>query len=220
MDLQPMGNRIELPEHTPQCGYACVKPTDEMNEPAADAKASLRREIRARLRSLQPGEREQAATLLAAKLQAQTFWRQARIVLLFAPLPDEPDLWPLVRAALAEPKQVCLPRFDPAESTYQARPIRGLAELAPGRFGVLEPREDRAAMALNRLDLALVPGVAFDVRGWRLGRGKGFYDRLLAQVPGWKCGVALDEQIVEAVPVGPHDVRLNCILTPTRLIET
>jgi 5-formyltetrahydrofolate cyclo-ligase len=67
--------------------------------------------------------------------------------------------------------------------------------------------------------LALVPGVAFDVRGGRLGRGRGFYDRLLAGVSGAKCGVAFDEQIVDAVPAGPLDIRLNCILTPTRWIE-
>ena len=83
-----------------------------------------------------------------------------------------------------------------------------------------EPAAHCAEVPLNRLDLVLVPGVAFDARGGRLGRGKGFYDRLLAAVRGTKCGVAFDEQIVDAVPNGPLDIRLNCILTPTRLIET
>jgi 5-formyltetrahydrofolate cyclo-ligase len=67
--------------------------------------------------------------------------------------------------------------------------------------------------------LVLVPGVAFDSHGRRLGRGKGFYDQLLAFVRGTKCGVAFDEQIVPEIPIEPHDVRLNCILTPTRWIE-
>jgi 5-formyltetrahydrofolate cyclo-ligase len=67
--------------------------------------------------------------------------------------------------------------------------------------------------------LILVPGVAFDLRGYRLGRGKGFYDQLLAAVRGPTCGVGFDEQIVDAVPVEPHDVRLSCLLTPTRWIE-
>jgi 5-formyltetrahydrofolate cyclo-ligase len=65
----------------------------------------------------------------------------------------------------------------------------------------------------------LVPGVAFDLHGRRLGRGKGFYDRLLADVRGKTCGVAFDEQIVREVPVEPHDSDVNCILTPTRWIE-
>ena len=89
-----------------------------------------------------------------------------------------------------------------------------------GKFGVREPAERCAPVPLNRLDLVLVPGIAFDIRGGRLGRGQGYYDRLLSAVTGLKCGVAFDEQIVDAVPVGPLDVRLNCILTPTRWIET
>ena len=72
---------------------------------------------------------------------------------------------------------------------------------------------------MNRLDLVLVPGVAFDLQGRRLGRGRGFYDRLLADVDGIKCGIAFDEQMVNEVPAGPPDVRLNFILTPTRCVE-
>jgi 5-formyltetrahydrofolate cyclo-ligase len=74
-------------------------------------------------------------------------------------------------------------------------------------------------IALNRLDLALVPGVGFDADGRRLGRGRGHYDRLLAQVAGTKCGVAFDEQMAPEIPVAPHDVILNRIVTPTRWLE-
>ena len=93
-------------------------------------------------------------------------------------------------------------------------------DLIIGKFGIREVAELSPEMALNQLDLALAPGVAFDPHGRRLGRGKGFYDRLLAGVCGTKCGVAFDEQLVDAVPVGPLDIPLNCILTPTRWIET
>jgi 5-formyltetrahydrofolate cyclo-ligase len=72
---------------------------------------------------------------------------------------------------------------------------------------------------LKRLDLVLVPGLAFDRHGRRLGRGRGYYDRLLAEVPGTSCGVAFDEQLVASDPVGPLDVPLNCILTPSHWIE-
>jgi 5-formyltetrahydrofolate cyclo-ligase len=67
--------------------------------------------------------------------------------------------------------------------------------------------------------LILVPGVAFDLHGGRLGRGKGYYDRLLKELRGTTCGVAFDQQVVEAIPVEPHDVRLDHVLTPTRWIE-
>jgi 5-formyltetrahydrofolate cyclo-ligase len=66
----------------------------------------------------------------------------------------------------------------------------------------------------------LVPGLAFDPSGRRLGRGKGFYDRLLAMVRGRKCGIAFEEQVVPEIPVEPHDIRLDCLLTPRRWMET
>ena len=76
-----------------------------------------------------------------------------------------------------------------------------------------------ARFPLKHLDLALVPGVGFDVTGHRLGRGRGFYDRLLAEFSGIKCGVAFDHQFVAQIPAEKHDVRMNCILTPTRWLE-
>jgi 5-formyltetrahydrofolate cyclo-ligase len=75
------------------------------------------------------------------------------------------------------------------------------------------------AQPVNKLDLVLVPGVAFDLHGRRLGRGKGFYDQLLATVRGTTIGAAFEQQVVREVPVEPHDVYLNCILTPTRWLE-
>lgn len=191
-----------------------------MTNPLATAKTSLRQQVRARLRTLTPEQRRADSQRICERLLTLPVWKQARIVLLFAPLHDEPDLWPTVAAALKEGKEVSLPKLDPAGFSYHASPIKNLDDLGPGKFGILEPRHTSAAMALNRLDLVLVPGVAFDARGARLGRGKGFFDRLLADVRGTKCGVAFDEQLVDAVPVGPLDIPLNCILTPTRWIET
>lgn len=133
----------------------------------------------------------------------------------------EPSIWPLLAEALAAGKTVALPRFVSANKGYAGFQVCDPSrDLASGRFGIIEPLPSCPEVQLNRLDLVLVPGVAFDARGARLGRGKGFYDRLLADVRGTKCGVAFDEQMVDAVPVGPLDIRLNCILTPTRWIET
>lgn len=139
----------------------------------------------------------------------------------FAALPDEPDTWSLLAEALLAGKTVALPRFSSRTHSYGVGVVRNLeADVQSGQFGIREPGVSCPEIPLNRLDLVLVPGVAFDARGGRLGRGKGFYDRLLSAVNGTKCGVAFDEQIVEAVPVVPLDVRVNCILTPTRWIET
>lgn len=185
------------------------------------AKALLREQIRARVKSLSPTALRSSSAALCARLRAQRAWQESKTVLLFAPLPDEPDVWPLLAEALAANKIVALPSFVSATNTYVARRIIDpTRDLIAGKFGVREVAELSPEMDLNQLDLVLAPGVAFDLHGRRLGRGKGFYDRLLAGVRGTKCGVAFDEQLVEAVPVGPLDIPLNCILTPTRWIET
>ena len=135
-------------------------------------------------------------------------------------MPDEIDLLPLLERALAEGKTVALPRFVPETGVYAAGRITDLArDCAPGKLGILEPAARCTPFALKLLDLALVPGVGFDAAGHRLGRGAGYFDRILAQVAGTKCGVAFDQQMVQQIPAEPHDISLNCILTPTQWLE-
>lgn len=192
-----------------------------MTDALAQSKAALRLQLRSRLQRLGAAEREAAARSLCNRLRVQSQWKRAGSILFFAPLADEPDIWPLVATALAEAKCVALPSFVAGTNSYAARRILDpMRDLVSGKFGIREPSELSPEMELNQLDLVLVPGLAFDPHGRRLGRGKGFYDRLLRFVCGAKCGVAFDEQIVDAVPVGPLDIPLNCILTPARWIET
>ena len=184
------------------------------------AKASLRQQVRARLSAIPPAQREAASLQTCSHLQQQAIWKSAGSILFFAPLPIEPDIWPLLEEALAAGKAAALPRFSPVTKTYLAARIQNPdQDLHRGQLGIREPTEACAEFPLSRLDLVLVPGVAFDLQGRRLGRGKGYYDRLLADVRGVKCGVGFDEQIVDAIPVGPLDVQLDCILTPTRWVE-
>jgi 5-formyltetrahydrofolate cyclo-ligase len=186
-----------------------------------EQKAVLRKEIRFALRNIVPAVRATASAQLCVRLKEQSFWKSAASVLFFAPLPDETDVWPLLEETVAGDKIAALPRFDPTDQTYAARRLLNPAgEIAIGPFGIREPKPGCAEIALSRLELILVPGVAFDLRGNRLGRGRGFYDRLLAETPGLKCGVAFDEQIVGEVPTGAHDLQMDFILTPTRCIAT
>jgi 5-formyltetrahydrofolate cyclo-ligase len=192
-----------------------------MSDPLLESKQALRALARARVAGLSSEYRAAAAAQAVVSLASRPEWARASSVLLFAPLPDELDAWPLVELALMAGKTVALPAFVPGINSYVARQIVEVAgDVIAGKFGVREPADACIEVPLNQLDLVLVPGIAFDARGGRLVRGKGFYDRLLAGVRGAKCGVAFDEQLVDAVPVGPHDIRLNCILTPTRWIET
>lgn len=185
-----------------------------------EQKAALRKEIRATLKNIPPAGCAAASTHLCARLKEQPFWNNATSVLFFAPLPDEVDVWPLLAETVTGGKIVALPRFDPADRTYAARRLQNPQnEIAIGPFGIREPKSSCAEIALSRLDLIIVPGVAFDLTGRRLGRGRGFYDRLLVETSGIKCGVTFDEQIASEVPTGAHDLQMDFILTPTRCVE-
>lgn len=180
------------------------------------SKTALRQRIRTALNVMTVQDRQALSQNLCAILREQPIWRNASSTLCFAPLGGEPDLMPLLEETWAGGKVVALPFFDSQTGLYSARAVSRRSELVPGQFGVLEPGAGCPAVPLNQLDLVLVPGVAFDLGGRRLGRGKGFFDRLLAEVRGHKCGVAFDTQIVAEVPEEPHDIRVDSILTPTR----
>jgi 5-formyltetrahydrofolate cyclo-ligase len=185
-----------------------------------DLKASLRSQIRQNLKRISPTQRETYSSRARATLEEHLIWKNAQTILFFAPMPDELDIWPSLRVALAASKQVFLPRFDSTTNSYAACEVKFPdTDVRIGQFGIREPSESCPQFPLNQLDFVLAPGVAFDLHGRRLGRGKGFYDQLLATVRGKTCGVAFDEQIVTEIPVEPHDVLLNCILTPSRWIQ-
>jgi 5-formyltetrahydrofolate cyclo-ligase len=184
-------------------------------------KAKLRSEIRRVLKKLSAAKRAADSAKIRAALSQQPFWKSAAMVLFFAPLPDEVDVWPLLAEALAAGKTAALPRFDSENNDYLACRVQNPQnEVGPGQFGIREPKAGCPEIPLEGLGLILVPGVAFDLRGGRLGRGRGFYDRLLAKFHGNKCGVAFDEQMVSAVPAESWDRRMDLVLTPTRCIKT
>lgn len=187
---------------------------------AAETKTLLRRQLRAALAALTSAEREAASDQVVQRIGADPRWRAARTVMLFIPLADELNILPLVDRALRHHKTVLLPRFDPVAGNYQAARVSNLAnDLVRGPFGVTEPRADCPAIPVKQLDVTLVPGLGFDRVGRRLGRGKGHYDRLLADAAGSFWGVGHDCQLVPEVPGEPHDVALNCIVTPVHWVE-
>ncbi len=188
-----------------------------MSRPIGDLKAALRRRLLSTAKLFSDADRVAASEQIRDILRAHPVWQAARAVLFYAPMPQEPDLWPLAPEALAAGKTVALPRYLAAEDHYQVcRIINTASDLRLGHYGIIEPVADCALFPANKLDLALVPGVGFALNGCRLGRGKGYYDRLLAQVPGCKCGIAFEWQVTVDIPMDAHDILLDCILTPAR----
>jgi len=179
------------------------------------AKARLRAEVRERIRAVAGEKRVEAAVRVGETLQRLESWSAARWVGGYVALRDELELSGLLRQRLTLGGRVAVPALDAERGEYVFREIRDWdGDLVPGAFGVREPRPTCGVVDVTWLDFVLVPGIAFDTRGGRLGRGRGFYDRLLASAVGVTCGVGMDDQLVPEVPVEAHDIRLNLVVVP------
>lgn len=181
---------------------------------AQSIKQSLRAEVRARLRAMSLEAQEFQARKACEMFLATEVYAKAQSIFLYMPLRGEVDVRLVTQRAVADGKSVALPRFNAETQAYDAYFV-GAEPLVRGPFDILEPTHSNPA-PVNRLDLIVAPGLAFDLRGRRLGRGKGFYDRLLAAAKGVKCGICFEEQLLPEIPVEPHDVLLDFIATPTR----
>ena len=234
-------------------------------------KSEIRSFVKGLVRGISVEERTRFSEALKEEVVGLECWRSAKEVMLFFSLPDEVDMLPLIRAALAEQKRIYLPRVIatqvsrgvdvcevaegntlPKKSTLPAGNIvsgeemilevRELApglmpgqlrpgqlaqmlppgqlaqmlppgQLAPGRWGIWEPTDEAPLLSdYSRLDLVVVPGVAFSSDGKRLGRGKSFYDRFLPLVPRAAfVGVCYPCQVVEQIPADPWDIGMDIV---------
>jgi 5-formyltetrahydrofolate cyclo-ligase len=147
-------------------------------------------------------------------------YRTAQAVALYSPIQNEVDTEILLDHALSSGKRVYLPRWT--EQGFSFARVASRVELVAGRYGILQPIGNAGLSDADRQDLVVfVPGVVFDYRGNRLGRGRGVYDRLLAQlnVSDRSVGLAYDCQIIEAVPVQSWDRNMHFVVTESRTID-
>lgn len=134
---------------------------------------------------------------------------KAKTLLLYHAMPDEPDLQPLINRLVKDGRQILLPVVT-GESTMEVRSYTGPQNLLEStHFHIMEPI-GTAFTELCKVDVALIPGIAFDAFGHRLGRGKGYYDRFLKLMPQvYKIGVGFDFQKTDHIPTGKYDVMMN-----------
>ena len=151
-----------------------------------------------------------------SRLMSDGLWRAAGTVLLYHPLPDEVDTSLLLDNALQTGKRVLLPKV--AGNDLELR-IYTPGSLQPGAYGIMEPTgEVFLPESYPSIDLAVLPGVAFDRHGVRLGRGKGYYDRLLPLLPNaYKMGICFPFQLLDHLPSEPHDVLMNEVVCGTEM---
>ena len=187
-----------------------------------DAKRAMRdRVLRAR-DALPPEVRAQAGRAIVATLAARSDFRAATTMLLSLSFRSEYDTRPLFEAALASGKIVSAPRVNTASRMLEAYIVTDLArDVVPGFRGIPEPLPHCAAVALDAIEWVLVPGVAFDLHGHRIGYGGGYYDRLwpLLRDDAQCVAAAFELQVVEQVPSAPHDLTVDAIITERRTVE-
>ncbi|NPB05253.1 MAG: 5-formyltetrahydrofolate cyclo-ligase [Aquificae bacterium] len=181
-----------------------------------ELKEHLRRELIERRRRLPEEERRRQSASIVERLKKLPAFKRAKTVLLYYPLGGEVDLRPLLEELLKDPKKVLLLPKTTVDGRMVAVEVNDKAVLKKGRHGVVEPLGGRIFKP-EKVDLVVVPGVAFDERGCRLGRGGGFYDRFLPRVKGFKVGVAYDFQLLKEVPCEEHDAPLDAVITPTKV---
>ena len=178
-------------------------------------KAAARTALRTALRELPAAQRVEESAAIVRHLTRWERWQSSRCVMLFAPLPEEPDLLGLFAAA--DGRRLVFPRIAADGVGLDVLAVNDPAALRRGSGRLTEP--DPAvceAVPAGCIDLVLVPGLGFAADGARIGRGRGFYDRFLAgpAAGAFRCGIALTPQLVASLPTEPHDVRMHAVAAP------
>lgn len=182
------------------------------------SKAELRRLVRSAEAELSEECRLRADEAIAERLISLPEYRSARRIMLFCGVGREPDTRPLIEHALAGGKLVALPRIT-GRGVMEAAETRAIRELVTGAFGIPEPPAQRESVPPEELDLIVVPAAAFTVRGERLGRGGGYYDRFLLKTRGFTVGFARETNVLDLIPTEPHDISVDCLITESRTIR-
>lgn len=183
-----------------------------MNNAAREEKTLLRQRLLAAHRQMDAALRAQYSRRIAKRLFAAPCWQAAGTVFCYAGTGWEVETQEIIRAALLEGRRVGVP-LCLADGVMEAHEITAWEELAPGAFHIPEPRRDTPVIPPDVFDLAVVPAVAFDRAGHRLGRGGGYYDRYLPQMSCRKAGVSFEKFVLPAVPHELHDVCMDLIFT-------
>ncbi len=183
-------------------------------------KAIIRKEILQKRKSLEPQEVEEKSSQILSRLIEYGLLERPQVVMCYMDFRNEVRTESLIEYLLSEDKVVILPKVNPETQNLDLFQIEGFRDLELSKFGILEPADHLPTVLPSDIDLILAPGVAFDLKGYRMGYGAGFYDKLLPKIrPDCAViGLAFDMQIVASLPVESHDQPMNSIMTETRWI--
>lgn len=171
-----------------------------------------KKELRQMIRQRKQQHSVDESSFVIDHLRENNRFSCAHTLLLYNALPDEVQTQQLIESLTAEGKTVVLPKVT-SDTEMELRCYTGSTDLQPGPYGIMEPTGALFTDYAD-IDVAVIPGMAFDVKGHRLGRGKGYYDRLLAKMPHiYKIGICFSWQMVDDVPSDEHDVVMDCVVS-------
>lgn len=183
--------------------------------PEISNKSALRRQLREKLGAIPEAERHHKSFLSCGFLASTPEFAAARVVMLYLSTPIEVDTTALAIKAWQAGKTVVVPKVSWDQRRMLPVEITSLNDhMTTTGPGVREPAEGKP-VPIDLIDMVVVPGLGFSEKGYRIGRGMGFYDRFLAQSDfiGISCGLAFDEQIVTDLPILDHDIPLSMLVT-------
>lgn len=187
----------------------------------SDDKNQLRQQLRGVLSQVSEEELRQASAEICRRLAVARELELAPALAAYSPIQKEPQIAGFLEEWLAQGRMLYLPRYDATQESYGMVQVTSLQQdTRNGHYGIMEPLAHLPeAAALPEKTTWLVPGLAFSTHCARLGRGRGFYDRLLQRYPGGRLyGLCLDCQLLPALPTAPWDVMMDGVITPSRFI--
>lgn len=206
-----------------------VMPTNSTySETIADQKRALRKLMVERRDALMPSLRMQYSATITKQLLAMAAYQRAKTVMAYMSFGSEFDTSRFVEQVLRDGKNLTLPRVDKINHALVIHQIDHVSDVEAGIFGIREPRADAPLIDLSEIDFMLIPGLAFDRTGMRMGYGAGFYDQLLVRIAAVKnaqtpastmVSAVFATQMVEAVPCTEHDQRIHFIITENEQIK-
>lgn len=182
-----------------------------------EKKAKVRQLASESAKNIDPQRAAEQDAAILRRLSDMPELREASSVFCYVSIGSEVNTRKLIPALIKSGRRVFVPRIDGEDMS--AVEIRSADELTPGALGIPEPAGDLPATPAADIELALIPGVAFGEDGTRVGHGKGYYDRWLANFRGTKVALVREDELRPSVPVEEHDARMNAIITDTRTLR-
>jgi len=181
------------------------------------SKGEIRKDLIRQLREQDPFLRKDRSRKVQDELLSSLEFKESRGVMAYVSLPTEVDTHYFIRKTLERGKKLAVPCIDTVSQSIIASELTSIDELVEGPLGIHEPENGPSkAVSLKEIDLIVVPGIAFDRQNMRLGRGKGYFDRFLAnkELSSSKTiGLAFSFQIVDALPVDAHDRPVHRVIS-------